>query len=125
MFSALRKLASKFFAAIGKEAGVLEELHGDVQATLERMETRDPGLTELLSTAHGYAVFPSVGKATAIIGGAFGKGEVFERGKLIGYAGLGQLTLGVQLGPPASRRSSMSSARTRRCASELRNWNRA
>ena len=98
MFAALRKLASQFFSAVGKEADVLEELHGDVQAALERMEARDPGLKELLKDAHGYAVFPSVGKATAVIGGAFGKGEVFEQGKMVGYAGVGQLTVGVQFG---------------------------
>src|SRR5688500_4124254 len=98
MFSALRKLAAKFFSAADKEAEVLEELHGDVQATLARMEARDPGLAALLADAHGYAVFPSIGKATAVIGGAFGKGEVFEGGQLVGYAAVGQLTLGVQVG---------------------------
>jgi hypothetical protein len=33
-----------------------------------------------------------------VLGGAYGKGEVFERGKLIGYAAVAQLTIGVQLG---------------------------
>ena len=98
MFSAIRKLASKFFAGITKEADTLEELHGDVQAARERMEARDPGLKALLENAHGYAVFPSIGKATAVLGGAFGKGEVFEQGTMVGYAGVGQLTLGVQVG---------------------------
>ena len=31
--------------------------------------------------AYGYAIFPSVGKGAAGVGGAYGKGEVFERGK--------------------------------------------
>jgi lipid-binding SYLF domain-containing protein len=98
MLESLQKIASKFFSLASKEVEVLEELHGEVQATLTRLEADDPGLKELLSNAHAYAVFPSVGKATAVIGGAFGKGEVFERGKMIGYAAIAQLTLGVQIG---------------------------
>ena len=52
----------------------------------------------MLKKAYGYAVFPSVGKAALVIGGAHGKGAVFERGKMIGYATMSQTTLGVQLG---------------------------
>ena len=98
MFDRLKQLASKFFSAVGKEDAAYEELHEESEATLDRLASRDPGLRQLLEHAHGYAVFPSVGKATAVLGGAFGKGEVFEKGKMVGYAGLAQLTLGVQLG---------------------------
>src|SRR5688572_9060781 len=52
----------------------------------------------MLRDAYGYAVFPEVGKATAVVGAAFGKGEVFRGGKLIGYAAVAQLTIGIQLG---------------------------
>ena len=51
--------------------------------------------------AKGYAVFPNVGKAGFGIGGARGKGEVFEDGKLIGSTTLTQLSFGVQLGGQA------------------------
>src|SRR5688500_4629562 len=73
-------------------------LVGEVQATLKRHEAKDPGLKQFLKKAYGYAVFPSVGKAALVVGGAYGRGLVYERGKLIGYATIGQLTLGVQLG---------------------------
>lgn len=98
MSSSLGKMASKALSALDKEASVLEELHGEVQAAIDRMESKHPGLKELLRRARGYAVFPSVGKAAAVVGVAFGKGEVFDRGRLVGYAGLVQATLGVQLG---------------------------
>ena len=98
ILSPLKNLASKFFSLAEKEASVLQTLNLEVQAVLKRLQAEDPGLKELLEKAHAYAVFPSVGKAAAVIGGAFGKGEVFERGGLIGYAGLAQLTLGVQVG---------------------------
>jgi lipid-binding SYLF domain-containing protein len=98
MLDALRRLASKFFSGIQKEADVLQDLDNDVRAALARLDQRDPGLRKLLDDAYAYAVFPSVGKAGAVLGGAFGKGEVFQGGRLIGYAAVAQLTLGVQVG---------------------------
>ena len=94
----LNRLASVALNALNKEASALQTLNEEVKATVKRMVAEDPGLEELLNKSHGYAVFPSVGKAGAVVGGAFGKGEVFEQGKLVGYAGLMQLTIGVQLG---------------------------
>src|SRR4051794_31835442 len=61
-------------------------LRKDVQATLKRLEKKDPGLRQFLDDAYGYAVFPSVGKAALVIGGAYGKGAVFEDGEMVGYA---------------------------------------
>ena len=51
--------------------------------------------------AKGYAVFPSIGKAGFGIGGARGKGEVFENDKVIGSTTLTQLSFGIQLGGQA------------------------
>jgi len=79
----------------GKSSATLEE---EVQATLKRLEAKDPGLKQLLKKAYGYAVFPSVGKAALVVGGAYGRGLVYERGKMVGHAAIGQFTLGVQLG---------------------------
>ncbi|MEA2734664.1 MAG: hypothetical protein QOE14_1115 [Humisphaera sp.] len=69
-----------------------------VEATLQRLERKDPGLKNLLKKAYGYAVFPAVGKAALVVGGAYGRGAVFERGKMIGYATMAQMTIGVQIG---------------------------
>ncbi|HTH62575.1 MAG TPA: YSC84-related protein [Paraburkholderia sp.] len=52
----------------------------------------------LLESAYGYAVFPTVGKGGAGIGGAHGKGRVYEKGKHIGDTTMTQLTVGLQLG---------------------------
>ncbi len=90
--------ASEAIEGLEKEHDLLQTLHHEVEAALARCRRDDPGLKSFLSHAHGYAVFPSVGQAAAVIGGAFGKGEVFEQGKLLGYAGLIQITLGLQLG---------------------------
>jgi hypothetical protein len=70
----------------------------EARSTLKRLQAKDPGLKQLLNKAYGYAVFPSVGKAAAVVGGAYGRGVVFERGERVGYATIAQMTVGVQIG---------------------------
>jgi lipid-binding SYLF domain-containing protein len=52
-------------------------------------------------TAYGYAVFPTIGKGGVGIGGAFGNGRVYARGKYVGDTSMAQLTVGFQLGGQA------------------------
>ena len=52
----------------------------------------------LFDTAYGYAVFPTIGKGGLVLGGAFGKGRVYEKGKYIGDTSVTQLTVGLQAG---------------------------
>jgi len=54
--------------------------------------------SNLFDKAYGYAVFPTVGKGGAVLGGAYGKGRVYEHGNYIGDTTLTQLTVGVQVG---------------------------
>ena len=60
-----------------------------------------PELRPYFKQAKGYAVFPSIGKAGIGIGGARGKGELFQDGKVTGSTTLTQLSLGFQLGGQA------------------------
>lgn len=76
-------------------------LSQDVNGAMARLKTADPSMDAFLKKAHGYAIFPSVGKGGAGIGGAYGRGEVFEQGKKIGYCDLSQGTIGLQLGGQA------------------------
>ena len=75
-----------------------QTIREEASATLKKLEAKDPGLKAFLKKAHAYAVFPAVGKAAAVVGGALGRGAVFEKGKFVGYATLSQLTIGVQVG---------------------------
>ncbi len=52
----------------------------------------------LLKTAYGYAVFPTIGKGGIGVGGAFGKGRVYVKGKHVGDTSMAQVTIGFQLG---------------------------
>src|SRR5262249_6794275 len=53
------------------------------------------------NTAYGYAVFPTIGKGGVGIGGAYGKGKVYEKGKYIGDTSMTQVSAGLQLGGQA------------------------
>lgn len=51
--------------------------------------------------SYGYAVFPTIGKGGMVVGGAYGKGRVYEKGKYVGDTSMTQLTAGFQLGGEA------------------------
>ena len=51
--------------------------------------------------SYGYAVFPTIGEAGFVIGGAGGKGHVFERGKYVGDSSMAQVSVGFQAGGKA------------------------
>jgi len=94
----LKRTLFKPIEALRHEAELGPIIHEEVLAALRRMKEQNPPLAHTIEKAHGYAVVPSMGRASALLGGAFGVGEVFEQGKVIGYASIVQLTLGMQLG---------------------------
>lgn len=79
-----------------------EEARSDLAASnreaLAAFKDKDPSLNDVMANAVGYAIFPDVGKAGVGVGGAYGRGEVFERGAKVGYADITQATVGAQLG---------------------------
>jgi lipid-binding SYLF domain-containing protein len=75
----------------------------EVKQALAEFERTNPKIKPFMQSAHGYAVFPSVGKGAIGIGGAHGSGLVYEKGKLIGSTTLSQVTIGFQLGGQAYR----------------------
>jgi len=68
----------------------------------EYSETRrmfeNAGIGKMFNSAHGYALFPTIGKGGFVVGGAYGKGRVYEQGHYIGNATMAQATIGFQLG---------------------------
>ena len=53
------------------------------------------------NTCYGYAVFPTIGKAGLVVGGAHGKGRVYVHGKYVDDASVTQLSVGLQAGGQA------------------------
>ena len=47
---------------------------------------------------YGYAVFPTIGKGAFVVGGAYGKGRVYQHGKYVGDTSLTQVSVGFQAG---------------------------
>jgi lipid-binding SYLF domain-containing protein len=74
----------------------------EANSALNKLEREDAGLRAFLDRSAGYAIFPAVGKGGVIVGGAFGRGIVYERGvtgfNRVGYTKLEQATVGAQLG---------------------------
>ena len=59
------------------------------------------GTEQFFAEAYGYALFPTVGKGGIGIGGAYGKGRVYEGGAHTGNTSMAQLSIGFQLGGQA------------------------
>ena len=75
-------------------------LAASAQGALASFKAKDPTLQPLINKSVGWAIFPDIGKAAFWVGGSYGRGELYERGKLIGYADLtgvsGGFTWGAQ-----------------------------
>ena len=56
---------------------------------------------KFFDSAYGYAVFPTVGKAGFVIGGSYGKGQVYRGGKVTGKTSVVEGSIGFQLGGEA------------------------
>lgn len=48
--------------------------------------------------SYAYAVFPTVGKGAAVIGGTYGKGQMYRNGEVTGEVKLFKLSIGPQIG---------------------------
>lgn len=69
--------------------------------TLEHFKNKDQSLDNFFKLAYGYAVFPTIGKAGFIVGGAHGDGLVYKQGTVTGTAKMTQLSVGWQAGAEA------------------------
>lgn len=87
--------------AFGWDPGEVDELDGKSQTALAAFKEKDPGIQRFIDEAAGYVVIPTVGKAGFGIGGARGKGLLYEAGVVTGIVTLTQLTVGFQAGGQA------------------------
>ena len=83
------------FSAVATTA---QEVRDDVTETIETFKAEDPGMADWFEKAHGYAVYPNVGKGGFIVGGGHGTGQVFRGGELIGESEISMLSVGLQVG---------------------------
>ncbi len=75
--------------------------HADsYDGTLDVFESA-PELKPFFDHAYGYAVFPTVGKGGFGIGGAYGKGQLYRSGEVVGKVTIAKLSIGFQMGGQA------------------------
>ncbi len=86
------------FQALEKDAKLGRTLHSECIAAMNILQEKQPSVKELLQKSYGFAVIPAIGSASLVLGGDYGVGEVFVKDHVIGYAGIGKVTLGVQVG---------------------------
>ena len=75
-----------------------DQLIQKAMAEREEWNKVDPGLEALAKKSEGYAFFPEIMKGGLGVGGAYGRGIVFEQNQPIGYADVTQGSLGLQAG---------------------------
>ena len=71
------------------------------EKTIATFKEKNDKMNSYFEDSYGYVVFPSVGKGGIVLGGAHGRGIVYEQGELIGAAKMTQITLGFQWGGQA------------------------
>jgi len=102
--SALTRGALMGFAALllaacaSTPAPSLDVQQREAEATLMRFLENDPSLQAWVDGAYGYAIFPDISKGGFGFGGGFGRGLVFEQGRVVGRTQVTQATFGAQIG---------------------------
>jgi lipid-binding SYLF domain-containing protein len=78
-----------------------QEIITDSEAAKADFLKDDPDMAKLFNDAYGYIILPNVGKGGLGVGAASGNGVAYEKGKMIGYANMTQVTVGLQAGGQA------------------------
>jgi lipid-binding SYLF domain-containing protein len=86
------------FEKLQKEKKLGPVLHAEVLAALKQVQSKNSELKKVLDKSAGFAVVPAIGRSSLVLGGAYGLGEVFKGERVIGYAAIVELTIGVQVG---------------------------
>ncbi len=73
-------------------------LSAEADEAVAVFKTQDPGIERFFKNSNSYAVLPKVVKGALWVGGAYGKGIVYTRGKKVGYCSMSQATLGLSFG---------------------------
>ncbi len=77
------------------------ELHAKAQEALTEFKAKDPKSQRFIDLAVGYVVIPTVAKAALGVGGARGKGVLYEGDNITAIVTLTQLSFGFQGGGQA------------------------
>ena len=96
VLSAILVAAGCATAPEGPEAKTV--LSAEVDEAIAAFKAKDPSIERFFESSYGYAVLPKVIKGAFILGGASGRGEVYEQEEIAGYCRMEQATLGFSFG---------------------------
>ena len=93
-------LAVTIAMTLGVSAFVIAAEVEDYSSTINVFQ-ESPAVAKFFENSYGYAVFPTIGKAGFVIGGSYGKGQVYRDGKVTGKTSVMEGSIGFQLGGEA------------------------
>ena len=79
----------------------MSPVHADTFTDTIAIYKKSPAVQPFFKNNYGYVVFPTVGKAGFVVGGSYGSGQVYAKGKVTGTAKLVKATIGFQAGGQA------------------------
>ena len=98
IFAAIVAALAPACAHTPKTAQEQATMESKASSTLAEMRQKDPTIDQALSNAYAYAIFPEVGKAGFIAGGASGAGILYEQGRPTGNVTISAASFGAQAG---------------------------
>ena len=101
LFTSLALIAASATATAGWDPKEVEEYDAKSKEAIAAFKDNDPSVQRFFDSAPGYVVIPTVGKAGFGIGGARGKGILYENGVPTAVVTLSQLSFGFKWGGQA------------------------
>src|SRR3954469_25590159 len=99
MKNRIRQVASTLFAALlCASMAQAQELRTESDQTVAAFKKADSTLGRFFSDSAGYVVFPNVSKGGLVVGGARGRGLVYQKNEIVGVATMTQASVGAQAG---------------------------
>jgi lipid-binding SYLF domain-containing protein len=93
----MKRLQQFLFLSLALIAAVGVANAGKYEDTLSLFKNAGESAA-FFKNSYAYALFPNIGEGGLIVGGAFGRGQVYVGGKLVGDATMKQLSVGFQAG---------------------------
>lgn len=99
--TALVTAALAMASAYAWDPGEVDKLNKNAQAAKATLLEKDPDMQRFFDAAVGYVIIPTVGKGGVGIGGAYGKGLLYEGEHATAEVSVTQLSVGFQWGGQA------------------------
>ena len=93
----MKRLQQFLFLSLALIAAVGVANAGKYEDTLSLFKNAGESAA-FFKNSYAYAVFPNIGEGGFVVGGAFGRGQVYVGGNLVGDATMKQLSVGFQAG---------------------------